>query len=138
MKRYKVKKVFRDARSNEIYGAGVLISLTDERHAEIVAAIGDDFLDVVPENPEQTHEIVAVAVEKATAPLKEEIESLKARLEKQEVEDGDGDPIAQGSENTNDNDFPKMLSRGKYELSNGETFEGNKDAAVEAEKALEE
>lgn len=34
-------------------------------------------------------------------------------------------------------DYPKMISRGKYELSNGETFEGNKADASEAENALE-
>lgn len=46
-------------------------------------------------------------------------------------------PLEEKAEEAVTEIFPKMLSRGKYELSNGETFEGNKEAANEAEKALE-
>ncbi|MEQ7254485.1 hypothetical protein ABQD97_16005 [Enterococcus avium] len=34
-------------------------------------------------------------------------------------------------------EFPKMISRGNYQLSNGESFAGNKNDAIKAEKALE-
>lgn len=128
MKRYKVRKVFQDARTNEIYGAGVLITLTTERADEIIEKLGDEYLEIMPDNPEQVDEVVQAAVDKATAPLLDKIEQLKSQLvattENQQEEGAD-------------QDFPKMISRGHYKLSNGELFEGNKDTAIEAEKALE-
>lgn len=119
--------MFQDTRTNEIYSAGVLITLKEERAKEIVSNLGNGFIEIVPEDEGQIKDFVQVAVDEATAPLLDEIKRLKAELtEKESIK---ADNIDEG--------FPKMISRGKYELSNGETFEGNKEAAFEAEKALE-
>ncbi|MGM0215063.1 hypothetical protein [Enterococcus sp. AZ109] len=108
MGRYKVKKVFQDARTNEIYSAGVLITLTTDRANEIVDKLGVEYLELVSQNSKETNEPI-------------QVEKTDSSEQKQHEDDS----------------FPKMISRGHYELSNGELFDGNKTAAVEAENALE-
>lgn len=133
MPRYKVNKVFQDTRTNEIYSAGLVITLTEERAKEIIKNLGSDYLEIVPEDEGQIKDFVQVAVDKATAPLLEEIDRLKNEL-------ADRESISVNEVSTEDDDsekFPKAISRGKYELSNGDIFEGSKTAAIEAEKALE-
>lgn len=82
MPRYKVKKVFQDARTNEIYSAGLVVTLTEDRVKEIVQKLGSDYLEIVPKDEGQIKDFVQVAVDEATAPLFEEIEELKTELAK--------------------------------------------------------
>ena len=50
----------------------------------------------------------------------------------------DEDDISEKSaEEAPTEEFPKMISRGNYQLSNGESFIGNKNDAIKAEKAAE-
>lgn len=128
MPRYKVNKVFQDARTNEIYSAGLVVTLTEDRAKEIIKKLGADYLETVPKDEGQIKDFVQVAVDEATAPLVEEIKQLKSELAAKEV---------QVSEEPQSEKFPKVISRGKYELSNGQVFEGNKGDAEKAEKSLE-
>lgn len=138
MPRYKVNKVFQDARTNEIYSAGLVITLTEDRAKEIIKNLGADYLEIVPKDEGQIKDFVQAAVDEATAPLLEEIERLESELAAKELAASVNQFVAEEpSVDSTIEDFPKMISRGNYELSNGETFEGNKQAAVEAEKALE-
>lgn len=133
MPRYKVNKVFQDAHTNEIYSAGLVITLTEDRAKEIVKKLGADYLEIVPKDEGQIKDFVQVAVDEATAPLLEEIDRLKNELA--DRESASVDEVA--PEDLGSEKFPKAISRGKYELSNGDIFEGSKTAASEAEKALE-
>lgn len=138
MARYKVNKVFQDARTNEIYSAGLVITLTEDRAKEIIKNLGSDYLEIVPKDEGQIKDFVQVAVDEATVPLLEEIERLKVELTSIGASAADEEDVAERlAEDTTDEEFPKMISRGNYQLSNGEMLEGNKKAAEDAEKALE-
>ena len=54
--------MFRDARTNEIYSAGVLITLKNERAEEIIRKLGQDFLEVVPETPGQIDDLSLIHI----------------------------------------------------------------------------
>ncbi|EOI58845.1 hypothetical protein [Enterococcus gilvus] len=139
MNRYKVKKMFRDARTNEIYSAGVLITITKDRAEEIIEKLGSDFIELVPETPGQIDDFVQEAIDKETAPLIEEINQLRMELSMAQTKLAAKEippAVEQAPDSSTIEEFPKMISRGHYELSNGESFDGNKAAAEEAEKAL--
>ena len=82
MPRYKVKKVFQDARTNEIYSAGFVITLEEDRAKEIIKNLGPDYLGIVPKDEGQIKDFVQVAVDEATVPLLDQIETLEAELAK--------------------------------------------------------
>lgn len=82
MPRYKVNKVFQDARTNEIYSAGLVITLTEDRAKEIIKNLGHDYLEIVPKDEGQIKDFVQVAVDEAIAPLLGQIETLEAELAK--------------------------------------------------------
>lgn len=82
MPRYKVNKVFQDARTNEIYSAGLVITLTKDRAKEIIKNLGANYLEIVPKDEGQIKDFVQVAVDEATAPLLDQIKALETELAK--------------------------------------------------------
>lgn len=69
----------------------------------------------------------------------ETVDAFKFIFEPVEQEEACNDDKTEQSaeEESPSEEFPKMISRGNYQLSNGESFTGNKNDAIEAEKALE-
>lgn len=68
----------------------------------------------------------------------ETVDAFKFIFEPVEQEEACNDEkTEQSAEEASSAEFPKMISRGNYQLSNGESFIGNKNDAIEAEKALE-
>lgn len=68
----------------------------------------------------------------------ETVDAFKFIFEPVEQEEAcNDDKTEQSVEEASSAEFPKMISRGNYQLSNGESFIGNKNDAIEAEKALE-
>lgn len=68
----------------------------------------------------------------------ETVDAFKFIFEPVEQEEACNDEkTEQSAEEDPSEEFPKMISRGNYQLSNGESFAGNKNDAIKAEKALE-